>query len=83
MKENDMQTPAALARINSALHDSLLATVDALSRRRARDIPEKTIDHFVAIRWLEWNGGNLRLTPAGERVLTTVQASMLGNMQPG
>jgi len=78
-----MKTSAALAKINTALHDSLLATVDALSRRRARDIPEKTIDHFVAIRWLEWNGGTLRLTAAGEGVLMKVQASMLGNMQPG
>jgi hypothetical protein len=78
-----MKTPVALAKINSALHESLLATVDALSRRRARDIPEKTIDHFVAIRWLEWNGGNLRLTAAGESVMSKVQATMLGNMQPG
>lgn len=74
-----MKTPAALAK----LHESLLATVDALSRRRARDIPETTIDQFVAIRWLEWNGGTLRLTAAGESVLVKVQASMLGEMQPG
>ncbi len=78
-----MKTSAALAKINSALHDSLLATVDALSRRRAADIPEKTIDQFVAIRWLEWNGGALRLTQAGEGMLVKIQASMMGNMQPG
>ena len=78
-----MKTPAPLAKLNTALHESLLATVDALSRRRARDIPEKTIDQFVAIRWLEWNGGTLRLTAAGERVLLQVQATMLGQMQPG
>ena len=76
-----MKTPAALVKINTALHDSLLATVDALSRRRARDIPEKTIDQFVSMRWLEWNGGSLRLTQAGEVVLMKVQATMLGNMQ--
>ena len=76
-----MKKPAALAKINSALHDSLLATVDLLSRRRAGEIPEKTIDHFVAIRWLEWNGGGLRLTAAGEGVLVKVQAAMLGNLQ--
>jgi hypothetical protein len=83
MNELDMKTPAALAKINTALHESLLATVDALSRRRARDIPETTIDQFVAIRWLEWNGGTLRLTPAGESVLMKIHASMLGNMQAG
>ena len=78
-----MKTPTALAKINAALLDSLAATVDALSRRRAGDIPEKTIDQFVAIRWLEWNGGSLRLTEAGEAVLVSVQARMLGDMQPG
>ena len=78
-----MKTPATLAKINSTLHDSLLATVDALSRRRAADIPEKTIDEFVAIRWLEWNGGTLRLTQAGEAVMMKVHAAMVGELQPG
>ena len=76
-----MKSPATLAKINTALQDSLLATVDALSRRRACDIPEQTIDRFVAMRWLQWNGGNLRLTAAGEEMLVKVHASMLGNLQ--
>ena len=76
-----MKTTATLAKINTALQDSLLATVDALSRRRACDIPEQTIDRFVAMRWLQWNGGNLRLTAAGEEMLVTVHASMLGKLQ--
>ena len=76
-----MKTTATLSKINSALHDSLLATVDALSRRRACDIPEQTIDRFVAMRWLQWNGGNLRLTAAGEEMLVKVHATMLGNLQ--
>ena len=76
-----MNTPATLAKINTALQDSLLATVDALSRRRACDIPEQTIDRFVAMRWLQWNGGNLRLTAAGEEMLVKVHATMLGNLQ--
>ena len=76
-----MKTAATLTKINSALHDSLLATVDALSRRRACDIPEQTIDRFVAMRWLQWNGGSLRLTESGEAMLVKVQATMLGNLQ--
>ena len=76
-----MKTAATLAKINTALQDSLLATVDALSRRRACDIPEQTIDRFVAMRWLQWNGGSLRLTEAGEAMLVKVQATMLGNLQ--
>ena len=76
-----MQTVTALSKTNAALHDCLLATVDALSRRRACDIPEKTIDHFVALRWLKWSGGSLRLTESGEEMLVKVHASMLRNLQ--
>jgi hypothetical protein len=76
-----MKTTPTLAKINTALQDSLLATVDALARRRACDIPEQTIDRFIAMRWLQWNGGNLRLTAAGEEILVQVHASMLGNLQ--
>ena len=72
-----MKTPATLAKINTALQDSLLATVDALSRRRACDIPEQTIDRFVALRWLQWNGGSLRLTEAGEAMVVQVQGAMI------
>src|SRR5579862_1615485 len=76
-----MKTAATLAKINTALQDSLLATVDALSRRRACDIPEQTIDRFVAMRWLQWNGGTLRLTSTGEEMVVKVHASMLGQLQ--
>jgi hypothetical protein len=77
-----MKTTAALAKINTALQDSLLATVDALSRRRACDIPEQTIDRFVALRWLQWNGGSLRLTESGEAMVVKVQAAMIMREQP-
>jgi hypothetical protein len=76
-----MKTAPTIAKITTALQDSLLTTVDALSRRRACDIPEKTIDHFVALRWLQWNGGSLRLTESGEAMLVKVHAAMLGNLQ--
>ena len=65
---------SAITRINTAVCESFLAAADALSRRRARDIPEKTIDRLVDLRWLEWSGGNLRLTRVGEIVLMKVQA---------
>jgi hypothetical protein len=81
LKEPTMTTVTTLGKINTALQDSLLATVDALSRRRACDIPEQTIDRFVALRWLQWNGGNLRLTATGEEMLVKVHATMLGNLQ--
>ena len=72
-----MKTATTLAKINTALQESLLVTVDLLSRRRACDIPEQTIDRFVALRWLQWNGGSLRLTAAGEAMVVQVQGAMI------
>jgi hypothetical protein len=77
-----MKTPATLVRINAALCDSFVAAADALARRRAGDIPEPTIDRLVAVRWLEWCGGSLRLTRLGEIVLMKVQAMALANARP-
>ena len=51
-----------------ALRDALLSTVELLRKRRARDIPEGYIDDYVALNWLEWNGGALRLTTTGDNV---------------
>ena len=73
---------STLVRINAAVCESFLAAADALSRRRARDIPENTIDRLVDLRWLEWNGGTLRLTRVGEIVLMKVQAMSPANAQP-
>jgi len=70
-------TATALAKTAPALHEALLAAVDALSRRRACDIPEQTIDRLVALRWLRWNGGSLRLTEAGEAMVVSLHAATL------
>jgi hypothetical protein len=43
----------------------LLTTVDSLHRRRADLVSDGFIDDYVALRWLEWNGGVLRLTVTG------------------
>ena len=72
---------SALTRINAAVCESFLAAAEALSRRRARDIPENTIDRLVDLRWLEWNGGTLRLTSLGEIVLMKMQARNFANAQ--
>ena len=60
------QPPPALRR--EALRDDLLSTVDMLKRCRARDIADGYIDDYVALNWLEWNGGLLRLTATGDNV---------------
>ena len=72
---------ATLAQTSAAMHDALLSAVDALSRRRACDIPEQTIDRLVALRWLRWSGGSLRLTEAGEAMVVSLQASTLDDQR--
>jgi len=72
-----MTSAQIAAKITPSLQQSLLATVDALARRRACDIPEQTIDQLVALRWLQWSGGSLRLTEAGETMVVKVQSAML------
>jgi hypothetical protein len=51
-----------------ALRGALLATVDLLARRRASEIDHAYIDDYVAMHWLEWHGGSLRLTETGRNV---------------
>jgi hypothetical protein len=59
-------SPPALRR--EALRDALLATVQSLKHRRAADIDESLIEEYVALNWLEWNGGGLRLTTTGDNI---------------
>ena len=59
-----------------ALRDALLATVDLLHRRRASEIQEDDIDDYVALKWLEWNGGGLRLTASGDTVCRQLRARL-------
>ena len=59
-----------------ALRDALLAAVDLLHRRRANEIHEDDIDDYVALKWLEWNGGGLRLTASGDTVCRQLRAQL-------
>lgn len=59
-----------------SLRESLLATVDLLKRRRAADIDAGFIDDYVALNWLEWNGGGLRLTVTGENICRQLSARL-------
>ncbi len=52
----------------------LLTTVDSLQRRRADLISEGIIEDYVALHWLEWNGGALRLTVTGTNVCEQMRA---------
>jgi hypothetical protein len=52
----------------------LPATVDLLHKLRADLIPEGAIEEYVALHWLEWNGGALRLTATGTNVCAQIRA---------
>jgi hypothetical protein len=58
------------------LRDSLLSTIDLLYRRRAAEVGDRFIDGYVALDWLEWNGGTLRLTATGENVRRQLVAGL-------
>jgi hypothetical protein len=58
------------------LRGALLATVDLLYRRRASQIQDGYIDGYVSLKWLEWNGGGLRLTATGDAVCRQLSAEL-------
>ncbi len=58
------------------LRMALLSTVDLLQRRRADLIPEGFIEDYVALHWLEWNGGALRLTVTGTNMCAQMRAEL-------
>lgn len=66
--------PAAVRR--EVLLGELLATVDRLKGRRAAEIDGAYIDGYVALNWLEWNGGTLRLTVTGDNIRKQLTAGL-------
>ena len=64
--------PPVLRR--EALRDALLGTVSLLKRCRAAEITEGYIDDYVALNWLEWQGGSLKLTITGENICKQLTA---------
>ncbi len=58
------------------LRNELLTTVDSLHRRRADLVSEGFIADYVALHWLEWNGGALRLTIIGNNMCEQMRARM-------
>lgn len=51
-----------------SLRAALPATIEFLQRRRADLIDPTLIDDYVAINWMEWHGGSLRLTVTGRNI---------------
>ena len=70
----------AVARIGApksrgqALRDSLLSTVELLGQRQAEKVGDGLIADYLALNWLEWDGGTLRLTVTGRNVCDQLRA---------
>jgi hypothetical protein len=58
------------------LRNALPATAALLAKRRADMIEDGVIDDYVALQWLEWHGGGLRLTITGTNVCAQVTQSL-------
>jgi hypothetical protein len=50
------------------LKSEFLGHVQLLKQRRCADIAEGYVDGYVALNWMEWNGGSLQLTVTGDNV---------------
>ncbi len=66
------QLPATLPR--ATLMGALLDTVSLIERRRCGEIADGYIDGYVALNWIEWNGGSLRLTETGRNIRQQLKA---------
>lgn len=71
-----IRRPLLTSLRREALSQTLLATVDLLRKRRAADVPEKDIDDYVSLDWLEWHGGSLRLTVTGDNICKQLNAGL-------
>jgi hypothetical protein len=60
--------PALSQERRDTLRAELPHVIATLDRRRADQLDASVIDDCVALNWLKWHGGDLKLTSAGERI---------------
>ncbi len=51
-----------------ALRENLPIIVQLLKQHLARHIPDGYVEDYLALDWLEWHGGTLRLTITGQNI---------------
>jgi len=51
------------------LRQALPAAAELLRTRQAGLIAAREIEEFIALNWLEWHGGSLKLTVTGSNVV--------------
>jgi len=61
------------------LRVALPAAVELLRTRQAGLIAATEIEEFVALNWLEWHGGTLRLTVTGSNVCSQGKANSIAS----
>ena len=57
------------------LRQALPAAAELLRSRQAGLFAAREIEEFVALNWLEWHGGTLRLTVTGSNVVSQSRAA--------
>jgi hypothetical protein len=57
------------------LRQALPAAAELLRTRQAGLIAAREIEEFIALNWLEWHGGTLRLTVTGSNVVSQSRAN--------
>ena len=59
------------------LRQALPAAAELLRTRQAGLIAPREIEEFIALNWLEWHGGSLKLTVTGSNVVSQSRANSI------
>ena len=59
------------------LRQALPAAAELLRTRQAGLIAAREIEEFVALNWLEWHGGSLKLTVTGSNIVSQSRANAI------
>ena len=68
-----MHRDKTIPLVTEPLCEAFAAAADALTLRRASRIPQESIDDFIALGWMDWHGGSLRITPLGQMALSRIR----------
>jgi len=59
------------------LRQALPAAAELLRTRQAGLIAAREIEEFIALNWLEWHGGSLKLTVTGSNIVSQNRANSI------
>ncbi len=59
------------------LRQALPAAAELLRTRQAGLIAAREIEEFIALNWLEWHGGSLKLTVTGSNIVSQNRANTI------